>query len=278
MNNLIRTLVFNGQVSLTVADTTEMVNVAIERHKLSPASASVLGKALSAMTFMSACLKEKAGEISLSVQNDGESGDIGVSGNYDLRIRGYIGNPFLQTETDGFSENGTLTIIRDDGYNRPFVGSCALQKGGIDDSFEEYFYISEQLPTRIYTAVETDVKGKCTFAGVIALQLLPFADQEALDMTAHTPIDTVLQELKEKDIRAVVKDNFDASETVFEEREAVYRCNCSREYLKKVLASVGRNEFRKIVQEDGAVKVHCHYCNTDYAFDTKDEDDIFGCI
>lgn len=276
MKNLVRTLVFNGQVSLTVADTTDMVNVAIERHKLSPASASVLGKALSAMTFMSACLKEKAGEISLSVQNSGECGDIGVSGNYDLRLRGYIGNPFLQTETDSFSENGALTIIRDDGYNRPFVGSCALQKGGIDDSFEEYFYISEQLPTRIYTSVETDETGKCTFAGVIALQLLPFADQEALDMTAHTPIDTVLEQLKDKDIIAVVKDNFDASETVFEEREAVYRCNCSREYLKKVLASVGRNEFRKIVQEDGAVKVHCHYCNTDYAFDTKDEEDIFG--
>ena len=276
MNNLVRTLVFNGQVSLTVADTTKMVNVAIERHKLSPVSAKILGQALSAMTFMSACLKEKSGEISLSVQNTGECGDIGVSGNYDLRLRGYIGNPFLQTEEGIFAENGALTIIRDDGYNRPFVGSCALQTSGIDDSFEEYFFISEQLPTRIYTNVEIDEDGKCAFAGVIALQLLPFADQEALDMTAHTPIDTVLEQVKQKDIRVVVKENFDASDTVFEEREAVYSCNCSREYLKKVLASVGREEFRKIVQEDGAVKVHCHYCNTDYAFDTKDEEEIFG--
>lgn len=276
MNNLVRTLVFNGQVSLTVADTTEMVNVAIARHNLTPLSAVTLGKALSAMTFMSACLKERAGEISLSIQNTGEAGDIGVSGNYDLRLRGYIGNPFLQTEEDCFAGNGALTIIRDDGYNRPFVGSCALQTSGIDDSFEEYFYISEQLPTRIYTQVDIDDNGKCAFAGVIALQLLPFADNEALDMVAHTPLDMVLAKVKDTPLREVVKENFDASETVFEEREAKYQCNCSREYLKKVLASVGREEFRKIVQEDGAVKVHCHYCNTDYAFDTKDETDIFG--
>ena len=184
----------------------------------------------------------------------------------------------MQTEDDCFSKDGALTIIRDDGYNRPFVGSCALQVSGIDDSFEEYFFISEQLPTRIYTSVELDDDGKCTFAGVIALQLLPFADREALDMTAHTPMDTVLAQLKEKDLQAVVRDNFDVSEVVFEERTAQYRCNCSREYLKKVLASVGRNEFRNIVKEDGAVKVHCHYCNTDYAFDDNDEEDIFGSI
>ena len=276
MKNLVRSLVFNGQVSLTIADTTEMVNVAIHRHKLSRSAGVVLGKALSAMTFMSACLKERAGEISLSIQNSGACGDIGVSGNHDLCLRGYIGNPFLEKDEDYFSADGALTIIRDDGYNRPFVGSCALQTGGIDDAFEEYFYISEQLPTRVHTQVEIDEEGKCTFAGVIVLQLLPFADQEALDMTAHTPLDSVLAQLKTKDVRVVAKENFDVSSVVFEEREAVYRCNCSREYLKQVLSSVGREEFRKIVQEDGAVRVHCHYCNTDYAFDDKDETDIFG--
>ena len=76
MKNVLRTLVSEGQVSLTLADTTEIVREGIKLHKLSPASAIVFGKAISAMTFMSACLKEETGEISLSVQSDGTGGGM----------------------------------------------------------------------------------------------------------------------------------------------------------------------------------------------------------
>ena len=46
MKNLLRTLVFDGQVSLTLADTTEIVREGIKLHKLSPSAAFVFGKAL----------------------------------------------------------------------------------------------------------------------------------------------------------------------------------------------------------------------------------------
>ena len=65
MNNVLRTLVFDGQVSLTVADTTKTVRKAIQLHKLSLASAYVFGKALSAMTFASAALKGEKGKFPL---------------------------------------------------------------------------------------------------------------------------------------------------------------------------------------------------------------------
>ena len=80
MKNTVRTLVFGGQVSLTIADTTEMAREAIRRHRLQKTSATVLCKALSAMTFMSACLKEKTGEISLTLQCDGAGGGYCMSG------------------------------------------------------------------------------------------------------------------------------------------------------------------------------------------------------
>ena len=41
MKNLLRTLVFDGQVSLTLADTTEIVREGIKLHKLSPSAAFV---------------------------------------------------------------------------------------------------------------------------------------------------------------------------------------------------------------------------------------------
>ena len=161
MKNVLRTLVFGGQVSLTLANTTEIVREGIQLHKLSALSGYVFGKALSAMTFMSACLKENTGEISLSLKTEGACQEIAVSGNRALRIRGYIGNTQMSGECDDANEgnalqgNGSLTIIRDDGYSRPFVGACAIpDNAGVDEAFEEYYRISEQLPTFIATEVE----------------------------------------------------------------------------------------------------------------------------
>ena len=145
MENVLRTLIYDGQVSLTVADTTALVQESAKRHNLTKGSAYLLGKALSAMTYMSACLKMEKGEISLSLKTDGECGGIGVSGNQKLYLRGYIENPSLfgedmqALEKSALQGGGSFTVIRDDGYNRPFVGSCGLDDGTIDGAVEQYF-------------------------------------------------------------------------------------------------------------------------------------------
>ncbi|MBQ2768622.1 MAG: Hsp33 family molecular chaperone HslO [Clostridia bacterium] len=277
MKNLLRTLVFDGQVSLTLADTTEIVREGIKLHKLSPSAAFVFGKALSAMTFMSACLKNEAGEISLSLQGDGLGGEIAVSGNRALRLRGYIHNTdIVGKERDCLGENGSLTIIRDDGYNRPFVGACALPKtGGVDEAFEEYYRISEQLPTYIKTRVDLDENGDCVFAGVAVLQPLPFADETTLEKVESFNLFSVLEELKTLGAEETARRRFDVSKEVFESRTAVYKCNCSRRYLLRVLVSLGEEQLREIIKDEGAARIHCHYCNTDYEFNEEDADKLF---
>ena len=282
MKNLVRTLIYDGQVSLTVANTTEMVQKGAQLHRLSAASAFVFGKALSAMTFMSACLKNERGEISLSLKGDGASGEIGVSGNKLLHIRGFIGNTALEgganegAERLALGQNSSITIIRDDGYNRPFVGACALpENGGLDEGFEEYFRISEQLPTRIKTTVEMDENGVCSFAGFVALQPLPFADEEVLKAVETVDLNALLSMVKGQGVAESILESFAADKTVWEERKAAYKCNCSRRYLTRVLVSLGEAQMRQIIEEDGAVRVHCHYCNTDYEFTNEDADLLF---
>ena len=276
MANLLRTLVFDKQVSLTLADTTQIVKKAVAMHNLSPVSARILGKTLSAMTFMSACLKGDLGEISLSVKTDGNAGEIAVSGNRKLFMRGFIENAFLTSEAGALGQNGSLTIIRDDGYARPFVGTSQWQEAGVDKSFEEYFKISEQLPTYIATEVEMDENGEVVFAGVAVLQPLPFADETTLEKTQVAPLYEVLKTLQKDGLEKAVERYFSLDKTVWEEREAKYQCNCSREYLTRVLVSLGDEQMAEIIKEDGAVRVHCHYCNTDYEFTNEDRRKIFG--
>ena len=282
MANVLRTLVYDGQVSLTVADTTDIVKKAIQLHKLSPASAYVFGKALSAMVFASACLKGEKGEISLSLKTDGDAVDIAVSGNHKLNLRGYIestrmqGDCNAQTENLALGQNGSVTIIRDDGYARPFVGSCAVpQNATVDTAFERYYADSEQLPTRIVTDVRLDNKGRCEYAAVAVLQPLPFADGAALSATQTADLLGLLSTAKERGVEQSVSESFTVDKTVWETRTANYKCNCSRPYLKKLLISLGEKQMRQIILEDGAVRVHCHYCNKDYAFTDKDADNMF---
>ncbi len=275
MKNLLRTLIYNGQVSLTLADTTAIVQEGARLHALSPRSARLFGKALSAMTFMSACLKGETGEISLSLKGEGKAGEIAVSGNRQLRMRGYIDNTSLQ-EGDPALENATVTVIRDDGYSRPFVGACAFpENADIDEGFEEYFRISEQLPTRIQTTVEQGTDGECVFAGVAAVQPLPFADEETLEKVRNLDLSALLVAIREEGVFSCAKARFETDGTVWEERTAQYKCNCSRRYLTRVLVSLGEESMRRIIQEDGAVRVHCHYCNTDYEFTDEDADKLF---
>lgn len=277
MSNVLRTLVFDSQVSLTLADTTEMVKEGARLHKLSKDAAIVFGKTLSAMTFMSACLKGETGEISLSVKGDGDGGEIGVSGNRKLNIRGFMENPHaMGDEETVFGKNGSLTIIRDDGYTRPFVGSCAYPvEGGVDEAFEEYFRISEQLPTRFETVVETDEDGNIRFAGVAVLQPLPFAEESVIENVWALDMQTLLQQVKNVGVEKAAKEAFGKSDDVWEVRFAQYKCNCSRAYLTRVLVSLGEAQMREIIAGEGAVRVHCHYCNTDYEFTEKDADEVF---
>ena len=275
VENMLRTLVFDGQVSLTLADTSEMVKEGARLHNLSPASTEVFGRALSAMTFASACLKEETGEISLSLKCDGAVGGIGVSGNRALRLRGYIENTAIN-EKAGLFGNGSLTIIRDDGYNRPFVGACALPKtGGVDEAFEEYYRISEQLPTYLKTAVELNEDGACVFAGVAVLQPLPFASEQTLEKVKSTSLDDLLAGIKAVGVEGAVTAQLNPDQSVWDLRKAEYKCNCSKAYLTRVLVPLGEEELRRIVREDGAVRIHCHYCNSDYEFTDQDVDGLF---
>ena len=277
MDILLRTLLFDGQVSLTVAETTELCQKGIQRHFYTEGRAYVFAKALSVMSFLSGCLKGDNGEISISVKN--ETGEIAVSGNRKLYIRGYAEGVALDGSAQGiesraFGEETALTVIRDDGYSRPFVGSCAFPiSGDIDEGFEEYYRSSEQLPTRIKTVV--DLESEIPFCGVVALQPLPFADEKTLKKVEELDLCALLQSVRNLGVETAVEDWFGKDTQVWETRLAVYQCNCSREYLKRLLVSLGEEQLREIIREDGRVHIHCHYCNSDYDFIEQDADELF---
>ena len=164
MNKLYKALIYDREVSLSVLETTQMVNDAIKTHNLDENSAKTLGGLLTCAAYMSGCLKSERGAVSLTVKGGGDAGTVSVSGDINLHIRGYI---------DGSRLNGgTLTVIKEDGFFRPFVGTSELTGDDVSQNLMKYFQMSEQIDTAVAIGVKIE-NGVCTAAGGVVMQLLP---------------------------------------------------------------------------------------------------------
>jgi len=283
LNKLLKTLIFEGQISMSVLDTTDMVNDAIKIHNLTPLTAAALGRTLTVCTFMASNLKNQKDKLSVTVAGDGVGGKITVCGNGDLDMRGFIDNPQadLPLRADGkldvggcVGKHGRLTVVLSMGLKDPYSGSAELVSGEIAEDFTAYYAYSEQQPTAIALGVKIGTDGTCVGAGGVVMQVMPGASDAAIFMAEDVMsqlnnVSSLIQEIGAEGIF----DKFigDVEYTAYEPK---YNCLCSREYIEGVLISLGKKELDDIVEKEGNVTVDCQFCNKKYVF-TKDDVDKF---
>ena len=286
MNRLVKTLIYGGEMSLCIMDTTDLVNDAISIHKLSPLSAAALGRTLTVSCFMCSGLKNATDKLSVTVAGDGVGGSIRVSGNANLDMRGSIDNPRanLPLRADGkldvggcVGKNGRITVVKSMGLKEPYSGSCRLVSGEIAEDFTAYYTFSEQQPSAIALGVKIKEDYTCKGAGGIVIQALPGASEQSICkaeevMKNFTHISTLI---KEKSIEEIIKEYFGET-TAIEEFTPKYNCLCSREYIEKILITMGEKELYSILEEQGKISVNCEYCEKDYVFDKQDVDKLLG--
>lgn len=284
MNKLLKGLIYNDNLTLSVLDTTEMVNKAIKIHNLTPLTAAALGRTLTVSTFMASNLKNDGDKLSVVVAGDGVGGKITVCGNGNLCMRGVIDNPeaTLPLRADGkldvggcVGRNGRITVTKSMGLKEPYSGSSKLVTGEIAEDFTAYYAYSEQMPTAIALGVKIGKTGKCVGAGGVIIQALPFATEEDLVkaediMKNFSNISTLIEE---KGAEGVLKEYFGDIE--YREYNPKYKCLCNRNYVKGILTSLGEKEVNDIIEKEGRVKVSCQFCNKEYVFGKEDADKLF---
>ncbi len=284
MNRLVKTLIYGGEMSLCVLDTTDLVNDAIQIHKLSPLSAAALGRALTAAAFMCSGLKNEGDKLSVNIVGDGVGGTITVSGNSALDLRGTIENPRaeLPLRADGkldvggcVGRNGRLTVVKSMGLKEPYSGSCRLVSGEIAEDFAAYYLYSEQQPSAFALGVKIGRDYTCAGAGGVVIQALPGASEESIVKAEETmgKFASVSTLIKEKSIEEIIEENFGKCET--EEFFPHYKCLCSREYIGGILKSMGKKELEDILAEQGEIAVNCEFCEKNYVFTQNDVDAMF---
>lgn len=284
MNKLLKSLIFNDQISLSVLDTTDMVNDAIKIHNLTPLTAAALGRTLTVCTFMSSNLKNQSDKLSVTVAGDGVGGKITVCGNGNLDMRGFIDNPQadLPLRADGkldvggcVGKNGRLTVVRSMGLKDPYSGSAQLVSGEIAEDFTAYYAFSEQQPTAIALGVKIGTDGTCVGAGGVIMQAMPGADDGAICMAEDvmSQLDNVSTLIETNGAEGII-DKF-IGEVKSTEYFPKYNCLCTREYIEKVLVSLGKDELNDIIEKQGNITVDCQFCNKKYVFNAEDVDKLF---
>ncbi len=283
MNKLYKTLIFNNELSLSVLETTDMVNEAIRIHKLSPLTAAALGRTLTVCTFMSSDLKNEREKLSVTIAGDGVGGKITVCGNGNLDMRGAIDNPWadLPLRADGkldvggcVGKKGRLTVVKSMGLKEPYSGSSELVTGEIAEDFTAYFAYSQQIPTAIALGVKIGKDRTCIGAGGVIIQALPFASSSSLEKAEEimSKLKNVSTLIEQCGAEGVIKDFFGDIE--YEKYYPRYKCLCSRETIESVLISLGKKELYDIIEKQGKITVDCQFCDKKYEFDKADVDEL----
>lgn len=271
MDKILRTLICNGQVSLTVLNTTKLVQTAMDIHKIEGKAAEIFGGLLTCGAYLASLLKSEKGSVSVTVKAEGGDGAVSVSADAALHIRGYADGACNYS-----LKGGSLTVVREDGYSSmPFVGNCSIESDDISDLLELYFGQSEQIPTAVKVSVKTD-GGKCVYAGGVVLQLLPDAEDENVEKAGDAFYAYKEDENLNLDADGIFAKYFkELSSGEIVALFPEYKCNCSEKKIIGVLSSMKKSELLDICREQGAVKVHCHYCNKDYVFDENRIEELF---
>ena len=284
MDKIEKFLAYNGKIDIIAIETTELVEEARKVHDLSPLATATLGRCLTMAALMASNMKGEKDTLTLQIKGNGPIGQITVTADSNERVRGYVSNPGvdLPLKENGKLDVGTavgqegfIYVIKDIGLKEPYIGMSKIITGEIAEDFANYYYISEQKNTAVALGVLVNKDGVKKAGGFIVTSM-PDATEDELFILENRlkeakPISQMLEEdMSLLDIAKDITGDVNIKVLDNEEQFPKYECNCSKERMETALISLGKEELKNIIAEDGKAELVCHFCNKKYEF-TEDE-------
>ena len=259
-----------------------------EHQDYPPAVQQLLGEAVGAVVLLAATLKFD-GILTLQLQGKGLVSLLVAQCTHDFRVRAMARHDSI-AGIEGGGEAGFRTlagegqiVVTVEATDRAssYQGVVPITGTSLAESLEAYFRQSEQLPTRVLLAASAGV-----VAGML-VQRIPGSggtqeqiDDTALDAAWQKADDAMSSlargQLLEDDVEQRLVDMFGVDEVrVFSGHDVRFECRCSRERVANVLRSLGVDEVRSVIEEQGTCTVTCEFCQKPYKFDAIDVEQLF---
>lgn len=274
-DQLVRAISRDGYIKATAVSTRSLTERAREIHHATPVATAALGRTLAACSMMGNALKGDGSSVTLQIKGNGPLGTVLAVSDNEGYVRGTVDDPSadLPLRPDGkldvggaVGNEGTLTVIRDLHMKEPYVGSVALLGGEIAEDLAAYFVESEQIPTACGLGVLIDRDRSVLAAGGYLIQLLPGAGEDIISkveggILASGGVTGLLRE--DGDPASLLRRVLPEFELeILEVSEIGYRCYCSRERMERALISLGPEELRSLIEEQGEAELTCRFCDS----------------
>ena len=273
----------NRELSVFVAKTTDMVNTMRSIHNPSPVVCAAIGRTMTATSMMAIGMKGEKDKITTIIKGDGFIGNITCVSNHTGNVKACATNynvdlPLRDDKKlnvgGAVGVNGSLTIIKDLGLKEPYIGNSQLVSGEIAEDYTNYLLTSEQIRSAVGLGVLVDVDYTVKHAGGFIVCVMPFADEDTIlkvekDISNLSSVTDMMKDGKSpEDIADVLLSGLGCD--ILSKKQVAYECDCNKDRIEKALISLGKNEIKKIYDEDKKVEVQCHFCNKKYYFDENE--------
>jgi molecular chaperone Hsp33 len=252
-----------------------------------PAVQQLLGEAVGAVVLLAATLKFD-GTLTLQLQGKGLVNLLVAQCTHDFKVRAMAHHQPAATESGseaGFrslaGEGQIIVTVEATDRASSYQGVVPITGNSLSESLEAYFVQSEQLPTRVMLSATAGVVSGMLVQRIPGeggkQQADPAALESAWMKADHAMAALTRNELLEDDIEQRLVRMFGADEVrVFGGHGVTFECRCSRERVANVLRSLGVDEVRSVLKEQGAVTVTCEFCQKPYKFDAIDAEQLFA--
>ncbi len=278
MTDTIERVISDGGNFFGIAcNTTKLVTEACRRHDVGPTAAAALGRALTGAALLAALLKDDQ-SVLLKFEGNGPLRKIITEAGYNGWVRGFVAEPHGEAPlkegridvAGGLGHAGFLTVTKDIGRPRKYSGTIQLYTSEIGEDLAFYLSQSEQTPSAIALAIHLEKDGRIATAGGFLIQSLPPADEGTLssieqEMASLPPLSQLLLQGKSPgDILSTLFRNVPHRKIGC--RRLHYFCSCNLEKMRGALLSLGTEELKKILDQEGEAEVRCEFCRESFRF------------
>lgn len=274
MGDTITHYVSDAGLRMSVAYTTNLVEVARRTHALSPVAAAALGRTMTGALLLANDFKNKEG-VSIRFAGDGPLGTIHADAYDQGKVRGYLDTPRVDLPLKGPHKldvghavgKGKLYVTRYSLLRQPYQSAIEIVSGEIAEDLTYYLTVSEQIPSAVSLGVLVNPDESVAAAGGVMVQALPDADDEALtameeNLRSLGPVSHAIHTTNSAEIIATL--SRDLAFRQVSQNAVKWECTCAKERFERALLQLGAADRDELIQDPNGVEMSCHYCKQVY--------------